>query len=71
MAKEKKAPYKKVVGQSAGGASLAAIIAFLWNGYIREPAMTAEVAGALGGLVGPLVAYLASWAPHPENGAGQ
>ncbi len=59
---------KRVAGQTAGGAAVAAMIAWLWNGFVGEPAMTAEVAGAMGGLVGPVVAYLVSWLPDPDRG---
>ena len=58
---------KKVIGQSAAAAPLAAVLAWAWNMSVPESPMPAEVAGAMGGLVGPMVAYLVSWLPHPNG----
>ena len=58
---------KKVVGQSAAGAPLAAVIAWAWNIHNPDMAMPAEVAGAVGGMIGPIVAYLVSWLPSPNS----
>ncbi len=57
---------KRVVGQSATAASLGAVVAWFWNGMLPDFQMTPEVAGALGGIIGPVVAYLVSWLPQPQ-----
>ena len=58
---------KKVVGQSAAAAPLAAVLAWAWNISFPEAQMPAEVAGAVGGIIGPVVAYMVSWLPHPNG----
>ena len=63
-----KAPYKKVIGQSSGGAAVGTLVAWSWNGLFPDYQMTAEVAGSLGGLLGPPIAYMVSWLPQPKNG---
>ena len=57
---------KRITGSTATAASLAALVAWLWNGYVDDPKMTVEVAGAMGGFIGPIVAYLVSWLPRPQ-----
>ncbi|HEB79664.1 MAG TPA: hypothetical protein ENI79_04230 [Rhodospirillales bacterium] len=61
---------KKVIGQAAAASPISAFLAWVWNSYNPEHQMPAEVAGALGGLVGPAVAYLVSWLPHPHPDGG-
>lgn len=56
---------KRVAGHAGTSAPVAALIAWLWNAYNPEHQMPAEVAGAIGGLVGPVVAYIVSWVPKP------
>lgn len=58
-----------VKGQAVAAAPLAAIIAWAWNGSFPDMQMTVEVAGAMGGVVGPAVAWLVSWLPAPKDGA--
>ena len=62
----------KINGRVKGSASVsgavgAAVIAWLWNGFVGTPEMGPEVAAAMGALVGPIVAYLVSWLPHPHK----
>ena len=56
----------RVVGQSAAGAPFAAVLAWAWNMSFPDMQMPAEVAAPLGGLVGPIIAYLVSWLPSPN-----
>jgi len=58
---------KKVVGQASAAAPLAAVIAWAWNIKFPEAAMPAEVAGAIGGIIGPVVSYGVSWLPSPTS----
>lgn len=57
---------KKVQGQIAAAAPLAGLIAWGWNLNFPEAQMTVEIAGMLGGIVGPVVAWFVSWVPHPH-----
>lgn len=56
---------KKVQGQMAAAAPLTALIAWAWNGSFPDMQMSVEVAGAMGGIVGPIVAWAVSWIPKP------
>ena len=58
---------KRIVGNAGLAAPAGALIAWLWNGFIGTPEMTAEVAATIGGLIGPVIAYLVSWLPAPET----
>ena len=51
---------------NVSGAVGASVIAWAWNGFVGEPKIGPEVAAAMGALVGPVVAYLVSWLPHPH-----
>lgn len=55
---------KRVVGQVAIGAPVAAVAAWLWNGSFPEFQMPAEVAAAVGGLLGPAISWAVSWLPQ-------
>lgn len=57
---------KKVVGQAGAAAPIASVIAWAWNISFPQAQMPAEVAGAIGGVVGPIVAYGVSWLPSPN-----
>lgn len=59
---------RKINASPAIAGSLTALIAWLWNGYVPEPKMTPEVAGAMGALVGHVVAYAVGWLPTPNGG---
>ncbi len=61
-------PYTKITGQTAAGASVAALIAWYWNLQSPEMMMTPEVAAALGATIGPVIKYIVSWLPHPNGG---
>ena len=56
---------KRVIGQVGIGAPVAAVAAWAWNGYFPEFQMPAPVAAAVGGLIGPVIAWAVSWAPSP------
>lgn len=58
---------KKVLGQSAIGAPVAAVAAWLWNGSFPEFQMPAEVAAAVGGLLGPIISWAVSWLPRADE----
>jgi len=58
---------KKIVGQTAAGAGVASVTAWVWNINYPESQMPAEVAAALGGVIGPAIKYLVSWLPHPDG----
>ena len=57
----------KVAANSVLSGTAAGVVAWLWNGFVAEPQMPAEVAGALAGLLGPVLAYLISWLPRPHR----
>jgi hypothetical protein len=57
--------YKKVIGQASGSSVAAGFIVWYWNGTHPEMPITAELAGGMGALVGPVLAYLVSWLPTP------
>jgi hypothetical protein len=58
-----KKPLNKVQAQSASAASVAVVIAWLWNSFLPEYEMPAEVAASLGAFVGPVGAWLLNWLP--------
>ena len=60
-----KIPYAKVTGQTAAGAGVASVVAWAWNISFPESAMPAEVAAALGGVIGPAIKYVVGWLPAP------
>lgn len=62
---EPKKSYAKITGQTAAGASVAALIAWAWNINWPDAMMTPEVAAALGATIGPIIKYGVSWLPHP------
>lgn len=55
----------RIVGQTATGASVAALIAWGWNIKWPGALMTPEVAAALGATIGPIIKYGVSWLPRP------
>ncbi len=58
----------KVKASSAvAGAGAGALIAWLWNGFVVEPAMPAEVAAVVGGMAGPVIRWLVAWLPEPQG----
>lgn len=61
-----KSPLPKVAADSLLAGSSAGAVAWLWNGFVGEPQMPAEVAGLLAGLLGPVIGYLISWLPRPR-----
>ena len=63
-----KTPLSKVAASSVLSGTSAGLVAWLWNGFVGEPKMPAEVAGVLAGLLGPVIAYLVSWLPRPPAG---
>lgn len=56
----------KITGSSIAAAPLGAVVAWAWNGFVGEPAMTVEVSAVIAGLLGVVVAYLVSWLPKPR-----
>lgn len=59
--------YNKVKGQAMAAAPLAVVVVWAWNAYFPETQMPAEVGGALGAVIGPLAAWIVSWAPTPGD----
>lgn len=58
---------KRIVGQTAAGASVAALIAWGWNIKYPGAMMTPEVAAALGATIGPMIKWCVSWLPAPHH----
>ncbi len=58
---------KRIVGQTAAGAPVGALVAWAWNGTFPEMQMGVEIAAALGGILGPMIKYVVSFLPHPNG----
>lgn len=67
---EKRKLPKVVPNSMLAGGGIGALVAWAWNGIFPEYPMTAEVAAVAGAtVIGPIVAYIVSWVPKPEENA--
>ncbi len=55
---------KRVVGHATAAGGSAVVLAWLWNSYVPEHQMPAEVAAGLAPLVGAVLAWAVSWVPR-------
>lgn len=61
-----KRPYRKVTGNAVAGGSMAAVLVFIWDIFVPNHPMPAEVAAAGAPALGAIIAWAVSWAPKPE-----
>ena len=61
-------PLRKVkTSEAVAGSGSTALIVFFWNMHFPDNQMDATVAAAATCVVGPFVAWFASWLPKPES----
>lgn len=59
---------KPMAGAAAGGGiGIGVIVSWLWNWGFPDYPMTGEVAAAVGGVSGPILAYATQWLPRPDG----